>query len=150
MEREELLACLRLGQLEPALVAGFEVVLGIDQEGPEDTHKEGKVQEETRLEVQDTSQEVRRRALEGTHQGLEVHHDPSQLVEEGRKVGIADDDRKEERLEVRGLAVGDQSGDLVVDAAEKLGLEVEDENRSVCNNGLANCPIFTSKEARYI
>jgi hypothetical protein len=46
------------------------------------------VPEETRLEVQDTSQEVRCRVLEGTHQGLEVHHHPSQQVEEGRKVDI--------------------------------------------------------------
>ena len=126
MEREELLVCLRLGQLEPALVAGFEVVLGIDQEGPEDTHKEGKVQEETRLEVQDTSQAVHHTALEGTHQGLEVHHGPSQPVEEDRKAGIEDAEQREEHLEVAGLAGGlaaDQA-DSGVAVGEELELEV--------------------------
>ena len=116
---------MRLGQLERALVAGFEVGLGIDQEGQEGTHREGTVPEETRLEVQDTSQEVRRRALEGTHQGLEVHHDPSQLVEEGRKVGIEDAERREEHLEVAGLAEGlaaDQA-DFGVAVGEELELE---------------------------
>jgi hypothetical protein len=104
------------------LVVGFEVVLGTDQEG---THREGKVQEETRLEVQDTSQEVHHRALEGIHQGLEVHHDPSQPVEEGRKVGIEDAERREEHLEVAGLAGGlaaDQA-DFGVAVGEELELE---------------------------
>jgi hypothetical protein len=113
--------------LERALVAGFEAGLGIDQEGQEGTHREGTVPEETRLEVQDTSQEVRRRALEGTHQGLEVHHDPSQLVEEGRKVGIEDAERREEHLEVTGLAGGlaaDQA-DSGVAVGEELELELE-------------------------
>jgi hypothetical protein len=111
--------------LERALVAGFEVVLGTDQEGQGGTHREGKVQEEIRLEVQDTSQEVHHRALEGTHQGLEVHHDPSQPVEEGRKVGIEDAERREEHLEVAGLAGGlaaDQAG-FDVAVGEELELE---------------------------
>jgi hypothetical protein len=107
------------------LVAGFEVVLGIDQEGQEGTHREGTVPEETRPEVQDTSQEVRRRALEGTHQGLEVHHDPSQQVEEDRKVDIEDAERREEHLEVAVLA-----GDLAADQAGfgvAVGEELEPE-----------------------
>lgn len=49
-------------------------------------------------------------------------------------VGIVGDGRKVEHLGVRGLAVEDQTEDLVVDAAEKLGLEVEDVNRSVWHN----------------
>jgi hypothetical protein len=113
--------------LEPVLVAGFEVVLGTDQEGQEDTHREGKVQEETRLEVQDTSQGVHHTALEGTHQGLEVHHDPSQPVEEDRKAGIEDAERREEHLEVTGLAGGlaaDQA-DSGVAVGEELELELE-------------------------
>jgi hypothetical protein len=109
--------------LEPALVAGFEVVLGIDQEGQEGTHREGMVPGESRLEVQDTSQEVRRRALEETHQGLEVHHDPSQQVEGGRKVDIEDAERREEHQEVAVLAA-DQA-DFGVAVGEELELELE-------------------------
>lgn len=49
------------------------------------------------------------------------------------------------------LAAEDQEdqGGLGVDVVGELEVEL-DENRSVCNNGLANCPIFTSKEAKYI
>ena len=111
---------MHLGQLEPALVAGFAAVLGIDQEGQEGTHMEGMVLEEIHLGVQDTSREVPRRALAETHQGLEVHHDPSQQVEEDRKVHIEDAERREEHLEVAVLA-----GDLAADQAD-FGVAVEE------------------------
>jgi hypothetical protein len=61
------------------------------------------------------------------------------------------DDRKEVRPRVTDLVdlAAEDQGDLGVDVVGELEVEL-DENRSVCNNGLANCPIFTSKEARYI
>jgi hypothetical protein len=102
-------------------MTGFEVVLGIDPEGQEGSHREGMVPEETRLEVQDTSQGVHRRALEETHQGLELHHDPSQQAEEDRKAGIEDAERREEHLEVAVLA-----GALVADRAD-FGVAVGEE-----------------------
>lgn len=51
-------------------------------------------------------------------------------------VDIVGDDRKEVRLEVKGLVglVAEGQEDLVVDVAEELGLEVEDEIRSVCSS----------------
>jgi hypothetical protein len=106
------------------------------------------VQEESLARGGGTSRVVRRKALEENRQVLEVPHDPIHLEDlEDKMVGIADDDRKEERLEVRGLAVGDQSGDLVVDAAEKLGLEVGDENRSVWHIWSAEA---SSSPCRYV
>ena len=94
----------------------------------------------------------------GSHLDLEDLHDPIHL-DQGDKtaVGIVGDDRKEVRpgvTDLVDLAAEDQEdqedqGDLGVDVVGELEVEL-DENRSVCNNGLANCPIFTSKEAKYI
>jgi hypothetical protein len=49
--------------------------------------------------------------LVGTHQDLEVHHDPNQLVEEDRKAGTEDAERKVEHLQAVGLA-GSHATDL--------------------------------------
>jgi hypothetical protein len=83
-----------------------------------------------------------------------VHHDP--IHQEGlgdlegrNSVDIAGDGRKEERPEAKVL-VGDQKEELAVDAAEEVGLEVEDASRSVRNNGSANYPLSSSKIAIYL
>jgi len=78
----------------------------------------------------ETSQVVRHKAWEEIRQDLEDPRDPIHLEDpEGKMVGIVGDDQKVGHLEVQGLAVGDQTEDLVVDASEELGIEV-DENRS--------------------
>jgi len=109
----------------------------------ESRHSQGTVQEESLGQVQGTSQAVvDHMAWVGSRLGLEDHHDPiHQEGPEGRNlVDIVGAARKEARLGVKDhLVAEDQEGDLVVDAAEEVAIEVEDEIRSICNNLSAYC-----------
>jgi hypothetical protein len=133
--QEEWFAYLRLDQSEPVLGVDLVVVAGNPAALVGSHHIQGMDQEESLVLVGETSQVGLHKASEENRPGLEVPHDPIHLEDlEGRMVGIVGDGRKTEHLGVRGLAVEDQTEDLVVDAAEKLGLEVEDVNRSVWHN----------------
>ena len=110
----------------------------------ESHHSQETVQEESLAQVQGTNQAVvgHKASLE-SRPGLEDHHDPiRQVGPEGRNlVDIVGGARKEVRLGPKGhLVAEDQEGDLVVDAAERVGTEVEDVIRSICNWS-ASCPL---------
>jgi hypothetical protein len=96
-------------------------------------------QEGSLAQVRQTNQAgVGHTAWVESHLDLEDLHDP--IHQEGRgdrTVDIVGDDRKEVRLEAKGLVrlvAEGQKEDLVVDVAEELGHEVEDEIRSVCSS----------------
>lgn len=65
-----------------------------------ESHKEGKVREESLVQVEDTSLVERRKACQG-NQDQEDHLDPNYLAEEHRTEGTQDVDRKEGREEGR-------------------------------------------------
>ena len=114
-----------------AVVAGRAVLAG-------NHRSRGMAQEGSLAQVRQTNQVgVGHTAWVESHLDLEDLHDPiHQEGPGGRMVDIVGDDRKEVRLEVKGLVglVAEGQEDLVVDVAEELGLEVEDEIRSVCSS----------------
>jgi hypothetical protein len=131
------IAFAHLGQLERASVVGLAVVAGNLVALAESHHSQETVQEGSLAQDQETSQAVvDRMALGESHQGLTDHHGPIHQEDPGGRtqVGIVGDDRKEGHLGAQDLAAESQKEVLVVDLAEEVGFEAEDETRSVCDN----------------